>query len=246
MPPFRHNRPRTHQITLAAVFAAVYFVLRSVPTFQMIGISSRFTAGDFLPTSIALLCGLWSGALSVLIGTVLAYGITPPVFFGLDFLPALVNVAVAALLLSGRYRIAQGIYVTIFLGFILSPYSLLFGFGYVPYTWLHIVALILLLSPIAAKIPQWADSPGLRQVVAIGFLAFVGTLGQHLIGGLLYELAAGFVGGVSPSNFMNVWRIIFWLYPIERLLIVALSVFIALAMRRSLRKWVPWQASSRL
>jgi len=246
MPGFPSNRPRTRQITLAASFAAVYFVLRSVPTFQMVGISSRFTAGDFLLTSIALLCGLWSGAFSVLIGTVLAYGITPPVFFGLDFLPALVNVAVAALLFSGRHRIAQGIYVTIFLAFILSPYSLMFGFGYVPYTWLHIVALILLLSPIAAKIPRWVDSPGLRQIVGIGFLAFVGTLGQHLMGGLLYELAAGFVGGVSPSNFMNVWRIIFWLYPIERLVIVTLSVFIALAMRRSLRKWFPSQVSSRL
>ncbi|MGA8905808.1 MAG: hypothetical protein WB661_12465 [Candidatus Bathyarchaeia archaeon] len=239
MPPLSHSRPRTRQITLAASFAAVYFVLRSVPTFQMVGISSRFTAGDFLLTSIALLCGLWSGTLSVFIGTVLAYGVRPPVFFGLDFLPALVNVTVAALLLSGRYRIAQGIYGTVFLAFILSPYSLLFGFGYVPYTWLHIVALILLLSPIAPKTPRWVNSSGLQQIVAIGFLAFVGTMGQHLAGGLLYELAAGFVGGVSPSNFMEFWRIIFWLYPIERLLIVAFSMFIALAMKRSLRKWVP-------
>jgi hypothetical protein len=239
MPSFSHRRLRTRQVTLAASFAAVYFVLRSVPTFQMVGISSRFTAGDFLLTSIALLGGLWSGTLSVFIGTILAYGVRPPVFFGLDFLPAVVNVAIAALLLSSRYRVAQGIYVTIFLAFILSPYSLLFGFGYVPYTWLHIVALIFLLSPIAPKIPVWANSRGLRQIVAIGYLAFVGTLGQHLMGGLLYELAAGLVGGVGPSNFMGFWRIIFWLYPIERLLIVAFSTIITLAMSRSLKKWIP-------
>lgn len=205
----------------------------------MVGISSRFTAGDFILTSIALLCGLWSGSVSILIGTVLAFTITPPVFFGLDFLPALVNVAVAALLLSGQHRIAQGIYITVFFAFILSPYSLLFGFGYVPYTWLHIVALILLLSPLASKIPLWVDSTGFRQIGAIGFLSFVGTLGQHLTGGLLYELAGGVIGGVDPSNFMDFWRIIFWLYPIERLLIVAISTFIALGLRRSLRKWVP-------
>jgi hypothetical protein len=205
----------------------------------MVGISSRFTAGDFILTSIALLCGLWSGTLSVFIGTVLAYGVRPPVFFGLDFLPALTNVAVASLLVSGRYRIARGIYGAVFLGFILSPYSLLFGFGYVPYTWLHIVALLLLLSPIATKIPRWVSSPGLRQIVAIGFLAFVGTMGQHLVGGLLYELVAGFLGGVSASDFIVYWRIIFWLYPIERLLIVAFSMFIALAVKRSMRKWIP-------
>ena len=142
-------------------------------------------------------------------------------------------------MVSGRYRIARGIYGAVFLGFILSPYSLLFGFGYVPYTWLHIVALLLLLSPIATKIPRWVSSPGLRQIVAIGFLAFVGTMGQHLVGGLLYELVAGFLGGVSASDFMVYWRIIFWLYPIERLLIVAFSMFIALAVKRSMRKWIP-------
>jgi hypothetical protein len=204
----------------------------------MVGLSSRFTAGDFILTSIAMLCGSWSGALSVVVGTLLAYGVAPPVFLGIDFLPALVNVTLASFLLSGRYRIAQGIYGTIFLAFLVSPYSLLFGYGYVPYTWLHIVALILLLSPASAKIPIWINSAGLRQIAAVGSLAFVGTLGQHVMGGLLYELAGGIIGGVSPSSFMVFWRIIFWLYPIERLLIVAISTVIALAMYRSLRKWV--------
>ena len=239
MPSINRHGSRTRQVTLAASFAAVYFVLRSVPTFQMVGISGRFTAGDFLLTSIALLGGLWSGTLSVLIGTVLAYGVRPPIFFGFDFLPAVVNVTIASLLLSGRYRVAQGIYVATFFAFLLSPYSLLFGYGHVPYTWLHIAALIVLLSPIAAKIPLWATSGGSRQMAAVVFLAFVGTMGQHLVGGLLFELAAGLVGGISPSNFMGIWRVIFWLYPTERLLVVAFSTIIALAMQRSLKKWAP-------
>jgi hypothetical protein len=201
----------------------------------MVGISSRFTAGDFILTSIALVCGLWSGAFSVIIGTGLAYGVRPPVFFGLDFLPALVSVALASLLIARRYRLAQAIYITILISFILSPYSLLFGVAYVPYTWLHIVALVLLLSPLAPRISAWVDSSGLRQITAVGFLAFVSTMGQHLMGGILYELAAGVIGDVKPSNFMDFWRVIFWLYPVERLLIVALSTFIALAVRRSLR-----------
>jgi hypothetical protein len=205
----------------------------------MVGISSRFTAGDFLLTLIALLGGMWSGTLSVLIGTILAYGVRPPIFFGLDFLPAVVNVSIAALLLSSRYRIAQGIYIASFFAFVLSPYSLLFGYGYVPYTWLHIVALVLLLSPMAAKIPAWVMSGGSRQMAAIGFLALVGTMGQHLVGGLLYELAAGLVGGISPSNLKDFWRIIFWLYPMERLLIVTLSTIIAIGIHRSLKKWAP-------
>jgi hypothetical protein len=64
-------------------------------------------------------------------------------------------------------------------------------------------------------------------------------MGQHLVGGLLYEMAAGFTGGISPSNFGNIWRVIFWLYPPERILIVAISTIIALAVYRSLRRLRP-------
>ncbi len=230
---------RTRQITLAASLAAVYFIFRSIPTFQMIGISgnARFTTGDFILTSIVLVGGLWSGMLSVIIGTIVAFGVRPPIFLGLDFLPAVINVSIAALLLKGRYRIAQVIYLASFLGFVVSPYSLLFGFGYVPYAWLHIVALVVLLSPLAAKIPNWVNSGGLRQIAAIGILAFVGTMGQHLVGGLLFELVVGFIGGVNPSQFMNYyWRFIFLIYPIERTFIVAVSTTIALVVHRSVRR----------
>lgn len=239
MHPFKHHKITTRQITLAASLAAVYLVLRAVPTFQMVGISGRFSAADFLLTTVAMLCGLWGGALAVVIGTTLAYGLRPPIFFGLDFLPALTDITIAALLLRGHHRTAQGVYVAIFFAFVLSPYSLLFGYGYVPYTWLHIVALIVLLSPISARIPAWVGSAGYRQIAAMATLAFVGTMGQHLVGGLLYELAVGVVGGLSPLKLAISWRIIFFAYPIERLLTVGFSTVIALAVKRSLKNWIP-------
>ena len=231
------QKSRTRQVTLAASMAAVYFVLRIIPTFEMVGTSSRFTGGDFLLTTIALVCGLWSGTIAVLIGTILAYVVRPPIFFGLDFVPAVVNVAIAGLVLSGRYRPALGVYFVTFLAFVLSPYSLIFGYGYVPYAWLHIVALIVLLPPLAARIRVWTSSRGLRQVAGVALLSFVGTMGQHLAGGLLYEVTAGYAGGVAPSSFMNFWRVIFWLYPAERLFIVAVSTILALGVLRSLRVW---------
>lgn len=238
MPIITLGKSRTRQITLAASLAAVYFILRSIPIFQMVGAPgcARFTAGDFILTSIALVGGLWSGILSVVSGTVLAYGVCPPTFLGLDFLPAVINVSITALILKSRYRIAQGIYLVSFFAFVLSPYSLLFGFGYVPYTWLHIIAMVILLSPLAAKIPGWVNEGGFRQIASIVALVFVGTMGQHLVGGLLYELVVGFVGGTSPSRFGSIWRVIFWLYPPERALIAAISTVITLTVYRSLRK----------
>lgn len=172
-------------------------------------------------------------------GTVLAFAINPPIFFGLDFLPALVNVAIAGLILSNHRRVALGIYVPILAVFLVSPYSLLFAYGYIPYTWLHLVALIILLSPIIPRVPNWLNRRGLHQLVAIAILSFVGTMAQHLTGGLLYELAVGFVGGISASSFAQIWRVIFWVYPIERTILVALSTIVATGLFRAIRRLIP-------
>jgi len=217
--------------------AAVYFVLRAIPTFQMVGTSSHFTTGDFLLTSIALVAGLWSGSIAVVAGTVAAYVVSPPVFFGLDFLPALTNVAIAGLLLASRRKTAVCIYVIVLLAFLASPYSLLFGYGDVPYVWLHLVALAVLVSPISARIPLWVQQRNYRGGVAIASLAFIGTMAQHLVGGLLYEFSLGFALGVNPQNFMDAWRVIFWLYPEERMILVIISTIIAVGVYRSFQRF---------
>ena len=238
------SKNRSGRIALAAVFAALYFVLRSLPNpipflFQMIGISGRFTAGDFLLTGIALVAGLWGGILSVFIGTILAYPISGTPFLGLDFLPGVVNILIVGLVLENRRRIAQGIYIAILLLFLVSPYSLLFGYGYVPYAWLHIVALALLLSPVIGRIPGWMLRNDSYQLAAVATLAFVGTMSQHMTGGLLFELALGLVQGNSPSILRSNWQIIFWLYPTERLLITAISTVISVGLVRSIRRLNP-------
>jgi hypothetical protein len=223
---------------LAAVFAAVYFVLRSIQTFRMIGpLSGRFTAGDFILTSIALVAGPSSGILSVLIGTIVAYPINPPTFYGLDFLPAMTNVSIAGLILSSRLWVARAVYLAVLIAFLISPYSLLFGYSYIPYTWLHLVALAILLSPIVGKVPTWVTRSDSRLIAAIAALAFVGTMAQHLTGGLLFEATAGFLGGINPFVFKrDLWPGIFLVYPPERLFIVAVSTFVATALFRSMRK----------
>jgi hypothetical protein len=226
-------------VTLAAVFAAIYLILRIVPTFSMIGTSGQFTAGDFMLTTIAAVAGLWSGTVSVLVGTIVAYAVRPPIFLGLDFLPGLVNVSTSALLLSGRRRVAEAIYFVVLALFLVSPYSVLYGYDHIPYVWLHLVAFAVLLSPVAARIPSWIRRGGYLGVAGFAALAFIGTMAQHLTGGLVFELALGFVGGMSRTTFAGIWEIIFFAYPPERLVIVAISTFLAVAIFRSFQRWAP-------
>jgi hypothetical protein len=232
---------KSRKIAMAAVFAAVYFVLRSLPNpipflFQMIGISGRFTAGDFLLTSIVLLAGLWSGVVSVLIGTVLAYPVSGTPFLGLDFLPGVANILVIGLVLENHRRIAQALFAGILLAFLFSPYSLLLGYGYVPYAWLHLLALAILFTPIIPRIPSWLKSNDRRQLVAVAALAFVGTMAQHLTGGLLFEFTVGIVQGNPVDFFMRNWQIIFWIYPTERVIIVLISTIISVGLLRSVKR----------
>jgi hypothetical protein len=226
-------------VTLAAVFAAIYVILRIVPTFSMVGMSGQFTAGDFMLTTIATVAGLWSGTVAVVLGTVLAYAVRPPFFFGLDFLPGAVNVSMTALLLSGRRRIAQMIYVVVLCVFVASPYSLLYGYDHVPYVWLHLVGLVILLSPASSRVRLWIKRGGFVGITGFAILAFVGTLAQHLTGGLLYELTLGFVGGLPPAGFAKFWQVIFYLYPAERFFIAAISTVLAVGIYRSFQRSAP-------
>jgi len=226
----------SREVTLTAILAAFYFVLRSIPTFQMIGIGGRFTAADFLPTTIALITGPFGGTISVVVGTVLGYSITPPVFLGLDFLPAVTNVVVVSLIVSRRINAARIIYLGLLLLFLVSPYSLMFGYGTIPFTWLHIIALLALFSPLSKTTSRWMRNGGRKTAVGILLLALVGTMAQHLTGGLLYELVAGRIGGITPANFARFWAIIFWIYPLERSLIIVFSTAIAIVAQRSLRQ----------
>jgi len=230
------QKSRTRQITMAAVLAAVYFVLRSVPTFEMVGLSARFTAGDFILPAIAIIAGPWAGAVSVIIGTIIGYAVRPPIFFGIDFLPGAVNVVVLGFVLSDRRQAARATYAAVLAVFLLSPYSLLFGYAQIPYTWLHIIAFIVLISPVAAKLPVWLKLDETHQLFSVVILAFIGTMVQHLTGGLLYEVATGYVGGIDPRTFQQLWRVIFWLYPVERLIIVAVSTFLAAGLYRTIRQ----------
>ena len=76
-------------------------------------------------------------------------------------------------------------------------------------------------------------------MAAFAILAFIGTMAQHLVGGLLYEVTVGFVGGLAPAGFAGFWRVIFFLYPEERLTMVAISTVLAAAIFRSYQRFAP-------
>src|SRR5947208_15791617 len=96
------QRPVTQQLMLVSLFTAIYAVFRYFPTFPMIGLSgTSFRAGDFFAPVIAILLGTWLAVPCIFFGTVIDYAFAAPVFAGLEFLPAPMEVIDAALISRG-------------------------------------------------------------------------------------------------------------------------------------------------
>jgi hypothetical protein len=210
----------------------------------MIGLSANFSISDFLAPLYGIILGPYLGGLSVIIGTFLGMTIKAPYFFGLDFLPAFVNCVAIGFLMKRKWAPVVVLNIFLLSAFILNPLTTLF-IGPVPFFWLHIVALLVLISPLGLRAGRWVETLKPKFLTAgVAILAFVGTMMQHLTGNILTEVVHGqIVGDILPETFSTfIWPSAFLLYPWERLTLVILSVVIGVPLIRTLKKSVlPFQ-----
>jgi len=236
---FTNVSNRTKIIAFLIVFSALYAVLRPVPLGPMIGLSANFSVSDFLAPIYGIVLGPYVGGLSIIIATFLGMAMgKAPVFMGLDFLPALVNTVAIGFLIKRKWAPVVVLNVALLLAFILNPLTSLF-IGPFPFFWLHIVALLVLISPLGRNAGRWVETLKPKFLTAgLAILAFVGTMMQHLTGNILTEVVLGQVlGSITPETFsMFIWPGAFLLYPWERLTLVILSVVVGVPLVRTLKK----------
>ncbi len=239
MSDFSKSSNRTKIIAFLIVFSALYAVLRPVPLGPMIGLSANFSVSDFLAPLYGIILGPYVGGLSIVIGTFLGMVMgKAPVFLGLDFLPALVNTVAIGFLVKRKWAPVVVLNVALLFVFILNPLTSLF-IGPFPFVWLHIVALLVLISPFGRNAGQWVETLRPKFLTAgLAILAFVGTMMQHLTGNILTEVVFGQVlGSITPDTFSTfIWPGAFLLYPWERVTLVLLSVVVGVPLVRTLKK----------
>jgi hypothetical protein len=230
---------------LVASLAAVYSVLRIIPTFPLIGVpGASFSVSDIMASLYGILLGPYLGPLSIMVGTSIGYFAgKPPVFLGLDFMPAAINSIVVGFIMKGKRKYSMIIYLVLLVLFLIHPYAPRMiqinlnyakdSFGF-PFVWMHTIGLIILVSPVGKNISRFINEKSIR-MSAVGFflLSLVGTLSQHLMGNLLFSSIILPTLNVEAVN--TIWWGIFWVYPIERLIIVILSMIIGVPIIRTLR-----------
>lgn len=236
MQPLRFT-PR--KLALTASLAAVYTVFRLIPVSKFLGLQGFLTANGMVTPILGFLLDPSYGLLAVFIGTIVASFApwNPLRFGGLDFLPGTLNLLVVSLAIRGRRIEAGFIFIAVIVAFTLTPFTRVFvGTNLlsppVPYFWLHLVALVLLLSPLSADLGNQLRSGSYADVgTAIAIIAFAGTMIEHLTGGILFAFFFG-------PGALKFWPGIYLIYPIERAVIVAGAVLLSSPVVRMVRTQV--------
>lgn len=247
----QRSRSIVENLVLTASLSALYVVFRAIPTFPMFAVpGASFRAGDLVAPLYGIVLGPLIGPLAIALGTTVGFFLgAPPVFLGLDFLPAAMCAAVLGLTTRKRRReavVLNGVVIVVFLILPFSPSLISVGDYRVPYVWLHLVGVALLASPLAAGAAfnisrNWSFQEGESRfrrillgyknpVLSVLVLVLAGTLAQHVTGGIITQVVIGMNFNQTPRGYatwQDFWTFIFWLYPTERAIITIGATLIA-------------------
>ena len=238
------GKSRSRVVASVAAFAVLYALLRLIPTFPMIGVSGAvFSLSDMIAPIYGVILGPFIGPLSIILGTFLAIALgKPPTFLFLDFLPATLNALVVGLIMRRRFASAIALNIVILAILLANPLTTIFvnlpnQTITLPFHWMHYIALATLISPIGRRAAEWvrgASAANLAKGLAV--LAFIGTMLQHSTGSILFEVILGqYLHVIKPESYLLIWNTVFYIYPVERIVLIILATIVGTPIVRSLK-----------
>ena len=240
---------RSKQISIVASFAVIYAIMRIVPSFPVVGApGASFSMADILVPIYAIIFGPYIASAAIFLGTFLGIVFGKPIIFlGWDFLPATMGALFIGMIIQGKKFIAIGLFIFVLLIFNLLPYTeTIIPINdqiAIPYNWFHIVAILVLISPVTIISMKWIEDNSNKAIFGLFILAIIGTLFQHIVGGIVFVTTLGiYLESINPEAFPGIWKTIFFVYPIERLAIAAISAIVATPILRSIKPI--WSKSS--
>jgi hypothetical protein len=209
---------------------------------MLIGPTGGFLSlSDFLAPIIGILLGPYFGGLTVLLGNFGAIGLGRPMtFYGLDFLPDFMATISTGFLYQNRrskWAIVAAINIALLIIFLANPLTTVF-ISSIPFAWLHIVAFVVLLSPLSLMAAKWLQTINYRKIViGVAVFAFIGAMIQHLTGNILFEVVLGQITNSIPANaYAGIWTGVFLVYPVERLILIIASTLVGTPLLYLLNK----------
>ena len=237
------------KIAIISSFSVIYAVFRIIPSFPVVGVpGASFSLGDVLVPIYGIFLGPTVGFASIMLGTFLGFVFgKPPIFLGWDFLPAASATLFIGLMMRNKRMISAILFLIALTVFLLLPYTEIFislnEQVKIPFNWMHIIALLLIISPIGRSavksILNFNTSFAIERRELTGFfiIAISSTLFQHIIGGIMFQTTFGiYLGAIEKEAFPGIWQVIFYVYPIERIAIAILATIVGVPVIKSLKR----------
>jgi hypothetical protein len=234
-------RQSTIYLPVIAVFSVVYGFIRFIPIIPWIGGSGFFTLADFFIPFIAILFGPYVSSLIIVIGTVIGFLSGRISFFGLDFFPAVINALVIGFMVRKKRTLSICLFSILIICFFIHPFTMKFVEVkniLIPFIWMHLIAYLLLLSPLSRrsvlsinKIFTSENFKGLKianYVFSFAIISFVGSLAQHIAGNLIFATVSVSILGMTLSTLFDIWKVVFFIYPFERIIISCFASIICI------------------
>jgi uncharacterized membrane protein len=218
----------TKKMTLVAVMAAVYTVGSFLPGFPMIGASGTIDLVRALEMGYGILLGPVDGPMAAFLGALIGKFLTGG-GFGMFMIPlAPVSAFVAATLSRKKfYKIKGWVYPVaiislLCLGWYLTPT----GRAVYRFPMWHLIGLWIVLI-LRGKITDLLQSENKGHLaLGIALSSYAATMAGHMLGNLIFiALGPSFLGFSSP-DLTSIFSVLFWVTPIERIMITVLSTMI--------------------
>jgi hypothetical protein len=174
---------------------------------------------------MGIILGPYVGTLSTFLGGLVG------LFFGSFPLPSFIGGITtplcSGLIYQGKRIVAALVYFLLFV--ILAFYPIVGPVWLFPvYTWLQIVGLVILISPLQSVATRYFDSDNPPKLSYAFFVtSLVSTLAGQIAGSLTYVIVVLPIVEVSP---LIVWTSTTFIYPIERIIITIAATFIGAAV----------------
>ena len=249
----------SRQVTMIAIFAALYAVISRLPGIPIIGGGSKIEPVVILDPIVGILLGPWIGGLTSFLGNFVAWIIPSVSFYGLLNLPtgpiaAIVSGSLARNTKNSNWKFAVIVYAILMLLWYLTPP----GREALYYPFLHWAAFALVIIFREKTHSLLNANTNLQKVMGVTVCGFSGIMANHMMGNLVY---IGSVGWFIPlKDIKDTLKSLGWIWlksglppppedplatifvtflpitVIERLLFTVLTVYLAYGLMIALRK----------
>ncbi len=229
----------SRDLALTAVFASLYAVLSALPLFPVIGVVGKsFTMALIIAPLVGLIIGPYRGALAASIGGFIGWSIAPQygLLYQFSFIPGASTALCSGLLYKAKWKLFAILYPTLLLTFGFFP-SVGPLWLYPDYLWFHLLGLTALAFQVILTISKTVNTRNfmLELGFVVGMISFIATLFGHVVGGLFFEVVYFPTFISSVDAWRSIWQGVAFVYPIERSIVVLISILIGAPLIRALK-----------